>query len=219
PTAPTHPRFAEVDADPLGSNARLGTYTNFVNLLGWCALALPAGTTTTGLPFGITLIAKGGMDAALAGAGRRWLGEGDRRTPIQWPAIEATLELAVVGAHLSGLPLNTQLLERGARLVQVTTTAPHYRLFALPGTVPPKPGLQRCAEGGHAITVEVWAMPMQNVGSFVALIPPPLGLGSVQLADGSHVHGFVCEAHALANATDITRFGGWRAYLDSIKNT
>ena len=219
PTAPTHPRFADVDADPLGSNARLGTYTNFVNLLGWCALALPAAKTLTGLPFGITLIARGGMDAALADAGRRWLGEDDQHTPLQQPASEATLELVVVGAHLSGLPLNGQLLERGARLVEVTRTAASYRLFALPGTVPPKPGLQRCVDGGQAITVEVWAMPLRNVGSFLALIPPPLGLGSVQLADGRHVHGFVCEAHALAGAADISRFGGWRAYLDSIKST
>jgi len=219
PTAPTHPGFADVDADPLGSNARLGTYTNFVNLLGWCALALPAAKTHTGLPFGITLIARGGMDAALAEAGRGWLGEDSQCTTLQQPASEATLELVVVGAHLSGLPLNGQLLERGARLVEVTRTAASYRLFALPGTVPPKPGLQRCAEGGHTITVEVWAMPVRNVGSFLALIPPPLGLGSVQLADGRHVHGFVCEAHALADAADISRFGGWRAYLDSIKNT
>lgn len=215
PTAPTHPRFADVDADPLGANAQLGTYTNFVNLLGWCALALPAGSTTGGLPFGITLIARGGFDAALADAGRRWSGATAQASLLRRPASVPTLALAVVGAHLSGLPLNGQLLERGATLVESTTTAPVYRLFALPGTTPPKPGLQRCAEGGHAITVEVWAMPLHSVGSFLALIPPPLGLGSVQLADGRHVHGFVCEAHALAGAQDISSFGGWRAYLQS----
>lgn len=218
PTAPTHPRFADVDADPLGSNARLGTYTNFVNLLGWCALALPAGSTAGGLPFGITLIARGGFDAALADAGRRWLGAGPRDALLRWPASQPTLALAVVGAHLSGLPLNGQLLERGATLVESTTTAPVYRLYALPGTTPPKPGLQRCSEDGQAITVEVWAMPLHAVGSFLALIPPPLGLGSVQLADGRHVHGFLCEAHALTGARDISNFGGWRPYLESLKN-
>ena len=219
PTAPIHPRFADVDADPLGVNAQLGIYTNFVNLLGWCALALPAGHTAGGLPFGITLIARGGFDTALADAGLRWLGTGERHALLRWPASEPTLALAVVGAHLSGLPLNGQLLERGARLVESTRTAPVYRLFALPGTTPPKPGLQRCnqTERGHAITVEVWALPLHAVGSFLALIPPPLGLGSVQLADGRHVHGFVCEAHALTDAQDISSFGGWRPYLDSLK--
>ncbi len=218
PTAPTHPTFAEVDADPLGSNALLGTYTNFVNLLGWCALALPAGTTAAGLPFGVTFIARGGLDAALAHAARAW--EGRQATPSPWlrtPASEATLDLAVVGAHLSGLPLNGQLRERGATLVEATATAPSYRFYALPGTTPPKPGLLKVAEGGGAIAVEVWAMPQAAVGSFLALIPPPLGLGSIELADGRHVHGFVCEAHALAGARDITAFGGWRAYLASLE--
>jgi allophanate hydrolase len=217
PTAPTHPTFAEVDADPVGVNARLGTYTNFVNLLGWCALAVPAAPTAGGLPFGVTFIARGGLDVTLQHAARRWLGTPAQPLPRE-PAVQATLALAVVGAHLSGLPLNGQLLERGATLLQATTTAPHYRLYALPGTTPPKPGLQRVAEGGGAIALEVWAMPVAAVGSFLALIPPPLGLGSVQLADGSHVHGFLCEAHALAGAHDITALGGWRAYLQSLKS-
>ncbi len=211
PTAPGHPRFAEVDADPIGANARLGTYTNFVNLLGWCALALPAGTTARGLPFGVTFIGPGGLDAALARFGQHWLGEPPAAAP--WPATEPTMPIAVVGAHLSGLPLNGQLVERGAVLLEATTTAPDYRLYALPGTVPPKPGLVRSAEGGAAIALEVWAMPQRAVGSFLALIPPPLGLGSVQLADGRHVHGFLCEPHALAGAQEITALGGWRAYL------
>jgi len=211
PTAPGHPRFAEVDADPVGVNARLGTYTNFVNLLGWCALALPAGRTAAGLPFGVTFIAPGGADAALLDLARRWLGETAPATA--WPATRATLPVAVVGAHLSGLPLNGQLTERGACLAERTHSAPHYRLYALPGTQPPKPGLQRVAEGGAAIELEVWEMPLEQVGSFVALIPPPLGLGSVQLADGRHVHGFLCESHALEGARDISAFGGWRAYL------
>ncbi|UUX96977.1 allophanate hydrolase [Aquabacterium sp. J223] len=224
PTAPAHPTHAEVDADPLGANAQLGRWTNFVNLLGWCALALPAGFNEAELPFGITVIGPGGHDAALARFGSTWqaalalpLGATgracDATVPARWPQAAPTMPIAVVGAHLAGLPLNGQLIERGATLAEATTTAPHYRLYALPGTVPPKPGLQLVADGGAAVAVEVWDMPVDAVGSFLALIPPPLGLGSLQLADGRWVHGFVCEAHALAGAEDITRHGGWRAYL------
>ena len=226
PTAPCHPTFAEVDADPVGANSQLGRYTNFVNLLGWCALALPSGITAEGLPFGVTFIAPANADAALVPLARRWqvasaqrLGATDLRLPDAGPqptpASEPTLPLAVVGAHLAGLPLNGQLTERGATLRLATQTAPAYRLFALPGTVPPKPGMVRVAQGGASIAVEVWDMPLRQVGSFLALIPAPLGLGSVELADGSHVHGFVCEAHAVVGATDISALGGWRAYLAS----
>ena len=133
-----------------------------------------------------------------------------------WPATEAVLPIAVVGAHLSGLPLNWQLTQRGARLLGATTTAPHYKLHALPNTVPPKPGLVRSDAGGHAIAVEVWVMPEREVGSFLALIPSPLGLGSIELADGTQVHGFLCEAHAAARGPDVSHFGGWRAYLASL---
>lgn len=229
PTAPGHPSFAQVQADPIGANARLGTYTNFVNLLGWAALALPAGFTGEGLPFGVTFIAPGGSDAALARLGTAWqaatalpLGATDApcpaaTAPLRWPATEAVLPIAVVGAHLSGMPLNGQLTERGATLREATHTAPLYRLFALPGTTPPKPGLQRVADGGAAIAVEVWDMPVRQVGSFLALVPPPLGLGSLQLADGRVVHGFICEGHVLASATDVTRFGGWRAYVNHLQ--
>ena len=228
PTAPGHPTLAELVAEPLAANARLGRYTNFVNLLGWCALALPAGTTSAGLPFGVTFIAAGGLDAALARFGRDWarrvaqpLGATGRLralpdTPAApWPAGEPVLPLAVVGAHLSGLPLNAQLLERGARLRQRTHTAPHYRLYALPGTTPPKPGLLRVPGDGRAIEIEVWDLPLAQVGSFLALVPSPLGLGTVELDDGSAVHGFLCEPHALDGARDISRFGGWRGYLAS----
>jgi allophanate hydrolase len=232
PTTTGHPTFDEIDADPVGANARLGQYTNFVNLLGWCALAVPAGFTDRGLPFGVTLIGPEGADAALAGWGQRWMAasEAPRSGPsapglpgsdatidslLRWPATEPTLALAVVGAHLSGLPLNSQLIERGAHLVKATRTAPLYRLYALPGTTPPKPGLLRVAEGGAAVEVEVWAVPQAAVGSFLALIPSPLGLGTLQLEDGGQVHGFLCEAHALAGAQDITSHGGWRAYLAS----
>jgi len=217
PTAPGHPSFAALDADPVGENARLGTYTNFVNLLGWCALAVPGGRTAAGLPFGVTFIAPGGHDAALVDIGRRWSGQRQVPPLLREPATEPTLALAVVGAHLSGLPLNGQLLERGATLLETTRTAGCYRLYALPGTVPPKPGMQRVAPGeaGGAIEVEVWAVPQAQVGSFLALVPAPLGLGSIELQDGRRVHGFLCEGHALSGATDITACGGWRAYLAS----
>ena len=228
PTAPRHPSFAEVAADPVGANAVLGTYTNFVNLLGWSALALPSSFTASGLPFGVTFIGPADADVALLRWGQRWqaavsqpLGATQRKSllpqqPICWPATQATLALAVVGAHLSGLPLNGQLVERGATVLEATRTAPHYTLHALPGTTPPKPGMHRVADGGHAITVEVWDMPLAQVGSFLALIPQPLGLGSIELASGERVHGFVCESVALAGARDISSFGGWRAYLASL---
>jgi allophanate hydrolase len=229
PTTPGHPTLAEVAADPLGVNAQLGTYTNFVNLLGWCALALPFSFTGRGLPFGVTFIAPADHDTALARFGAAWqatraLPPGALKRPAMAttgtlahpPASEPTLPLVVVGAHLSGLPLNGQLTERGAHLRTATTTAPQYRLYALPGTTPPKPGLRRVTEGGAAIAVEVWDVPLAAVGSFLALVPAPLGLGSVTLADGSSVHGFICEGFALEGATDITGFGGWRLYLASL---
>jgi len=183
-------------------------------------------------PFGVTFIAPGGSDAALAALGARW--EAARALPLgrrlrppraadsalaALPAAAPTLPVAVVGAHLAGMPLHGQLVERGCRFVERTTTAPHYRLYALPGTVPPKPGLSRVADGdgaaGAAIEVEVYDMPAAAVGGFLALIAPPLGLGSVQLADGRWVKGFICEAAGLAGAADITAHGGWRAWLAS----
>jgi allophanate hydrolase len=238
PTAPTHPTLDSVAADPVGRNSQLGTYTNFVNLLGLAALALPAGFMASGLPFGITLIAPGGSDAALLDLGVRWQALCERdgavtrlgctRTPPRtsawtWPLpsmpqAEPVMALAVVGAHLSGMPLHGQLVARRARLIETTPTAPRYRLHALPGTVPPKPGLARVPDhappaAGHAIAVEVYAVPMSAVGSFLALIPPPLGLGSIELADGRWVKGFICEPGGLADAEDISHFGGWRAYM------
>ncbi|HEY6132731.1 MAG TPA: allophanate hydrolase [Rubrivivax sp.] len=229
PTAPGHPTLAQLAADPIGANARLGIYTNFVNLLGWCALALPASVTPEGLPFGVTFIAPGGHDAALARFGRSWQAQagqtlgatGQRRealdtAPSCWPASEATWPIAVVGAHLSGLPLNGQLLERGARLRERCTTSTQYRLYALPGTTPPKPGMLRVPGAGQTIELEIWDMPLARLGSFLALVPSPLGLGSIELADGRHVHGFLCEPFALEGARDISSFGGWRAYIASL---
>ena len=229
PTAPTCPTRAAVAAHPVQRNAELGRYTNFVNLLGQAALAVPSGFTASGLPFGVTFIAPGGSDAALVDLGQRWqaaraLPLGCRLGPASravqpaaspMPTSAPTLALALVGAHLAGMPLHSQVVERGCRLRVRTQTAPHYRLYALPGTTPPKPGLARVSAGGSAIALEVYDMPLAAVGAFLALIAPPLGLGSVQLADGSWVKGFICEGAALAGALDITAFGGWRAWVAS----
>jgi len=230
PTAVTCPTRAAVAAEPLKRNAELGLYTNFVNLLGLAALALPSRVSSEGIPFGVTFIAPGGSDAALVRWGFEWERAGPRtlgarlretraadRAPTRMPLSAPVLRLAVVGAHLEGMPLHGQLVERGCRLVARTRTAAAYRLHALPDTVPPKPGLARtaAATAGFAIEVEVYDMPMSAVGSFLALIPPPLGLGSVELADGRWVKGFICEPHALAGARDISTHGGWRAWLAS----
>jgi len=229
PTAPTHYTREQMRADPVVRNRNLGAYTNFVNLLDYAAISVPSSLRADGLPFGITLIGPCGSDLALAELGQRYhhatgLPQGATGLPLPEPrAIPGlaaspaqAMPIAVVGAHLSGMPLNGQLTERGATLLRATTTtAPRYRLHALPGTVPPKPGLQRSTTGGAAIALEVWSVPVAQVGSFLALIPPPLGLGSVELADGSWVHGFICEGHALADAEDVSHHGGWRAYIAS----
>ncbi len=230
PTAPIFPTIAAVEAEPVTLNRQLGTYTNFVNLLNYCALALPAGLRSDGLPFGITLIAPAWSDAALAEFGQRWqrhapwtLGTSGRPIPqagVASKAIDAStndvVRLAVVGAHLSGMPLNHQLTERNARLIETSVTASNYRLLALPGTVPPKPGLVK-AQTGASIEVELWDMPVAAFGSFVALISAPLGIGTLDLADGRKVKGFICEGWAAESARDITEFGGWRAFLAASK--
>lgn len=225
PTAPTHYTIAQMQADPVALNRNLGAYTNFVNLLDYAALSVPSSLRPDGLPFGITLVGPCGSDLQLAELGQRYhqatcLPQGATGQPLAAPQAIAglqaptTAKVAVVGAHLSGMPLNTQLTERGARLLASTHTAPNYKLFALPGTVPPKPGLLRVAPGeGAAIAVEVWEMPLAHYGSFVALIPAPLGIGTLALLDGSSVQGFICEPQALAGAQDITAFGGWRAFI------
>ena len=230
PTAPRHPTHAQLAADPVGVNAQLGRFTNFVNLLGWCALAMPAGRTESGLPFGVTFIARGGDDAVLARWARQWeaasvqLGVSPRASaaasdalppPLPEPATEPTMAIAAVGAHMSGLALNGQLTGRRARLRERTRTAPAYRLFALAGSTPARPGMVRVASGGVAIELEIWDVPASEVGSFLALIPSPLGLGTIELVDGRRVQGFLCESIALDGAEDISGFGGWRAYLAS----
>ena len=230
PTAPTHYTIAQMQADPVVLNRNLGAYTNFVNLLDYAAISVPSAIRPDGLAFGITLIGPCGSDWQLAELGQRYhhatgLTQGAIGLPLP-PEVQdlgytvpapTAQKVAVVGAHLSGMPLNAQLTQRGAKLVQTTHTAEHYRLYALPGTIPPKPGLKRVAAEGAAIVVEVWEMPQEHLGSFLALIPPPLGLGKLELANGEWVTGFVCEGYALEGALDVTAFGGWRAYMQSKK--
>ncbi|WP_042399114.1 allophanate hydrolase [Streptacidiphilus carbonis] len=198
PTTPGHPTLDEVAADPVGVNSRMGRFTNSTNLFGLCALAVPAGTVGAGLPFGVMLIGRPHTEDRLGSVAGLLTGP-------------APVRLAVVGAHLSGEPLNGQLLDLGARLVESTTTAPEYRLHAL-ATSPSKPGLVRVAEGGAAIQAEVWELPAEGLGRLLAALPEPMALGRVRLADGSAVTGFLCEGVALAGAPDITAHGGWRAY-------
>jgi len=224
PTAPTVYTTAQVLADPLLLNSRLGTYTNFVNLLDLCGLALPASFRADGLPFGITLLAPAGHDALLASIGRVFhadtgLAMGATKiaqpplAPLPAAVARDDIAIAVVGAHLSGMALNGELKALSGRLVETTMTAPDYRLYAL-DTTPPKPGLLRVeADAGTAIELEIWALSPAAFGEFVAAIPPPLSIGTIRLADGRNVKGFIVEPAALDGAREISAFGGWRAYM------
>ncbi|HEY3791787.1 MAG TPA: allophanate hydrolase [Bradyrhizobium sp.] len=224
PTAPTAYSTAQVLANPIELNSRLGTYTNFVNLLDLCGLAVPAAMRSDDIPFGITLLAPGGKDALLASIGRVFHADTGLRlgagcTPM--PPLAAVsaftggdeIAIAVVGAHLSGMALNGELLALGGRLLKTAATAPDYRLYAL-NTAPAKPGMLRVAAGkGSPIELEVWALPAAAFGNFVAAIPPPLSIGTVRLADGSDVKGFIVEPAGIGGARDISSFGGWRAFM------
>lgn len=224
PTSGTIYTLAQIAEAPLQRNTDLGYYTNFVNLLDLCALAVPGAFRTDGLPAGVTLIAEAHGDRFLAAIGARFhrasavpLGATRFHPPAMTSPAAADMTdhvlLAVAGAHLSGLPLNGQLTARGAGLVEVTQTAPCYRLYALPGGPPARPGLVRVGNGGAAIDVELWAMHVDAFGSFAAAVTAPLGIGTLQLADGREVKGFLCESWAVADARDITACGGWRRYL------
>jgi allophanate hydrolase len=210
PTAGTIYTKEAIEADPLRLNTNLGYYTNFVNLMDLAAVSAPAGFRSDGLPFGVSLIGPAFSDAALLSLASRF---GGTAAPATGDA-PGCIHVAVVGAHLSGQPLNKQLTERGARLVQTCRTSPEYRFYALANTTPPKPGLVRePGFDGPGIALEIWAVPAQHFGSFVAGVPPPLGIGSVQLDTGEWVKGFICEPAGIAGATDITEFRGWRGYL------
>jgi allophanate hydrolase len=210
PTAPSHYTIEQVLAEPIRLNSNLGTYTNFVNLLDMSGLALPAGMRRDGLPFGVTLLGPAFADERLTEIARLFAGEaGAVRAPTR-----GRVWLAVAGAHLSGQPLNHELTSRGARRIRMARTAPCYRLYAL-ATTPPKPGLVRAASAAHAIEVEVWELDEAGFGAFVAGVPGPMTIGSVELEDGSLVKGFACEPYALEGAREISAHGGWRAYLSS----
>jgi allophanate hydrolase len=226
PTAATHYTIEQIEAAPIELNTNLGYYTNFVNLLDLAAVAIPSGSKTNNLPFGVTLIGHAFTDEGLLRIADRLhralnktLG-GSSRELVKTPAITSKATpngcvlMTVVGAHLTGQPLNWQLTERKAHLVKTTRTHGDYRLYTLANTTPPKPGLVYSPGfGGAGIEVEVWAMPEDTVGSFLSLIPQPLGLGTVRLADGSLVKGFICEPAGLEGAEEITHLGGWRRYI------
>ena len=222
PTAPRFYSVAEVMADPIRLNSRLGTYTNFVNLLDLCAIAVPSSIRADGLPSSVTLVAPTGADGLIAGVAAeiesRSSGStrpvASLRRQVNSRAKDDRVEIAVVGAHLSGLPLNRELVELGASFSREVETTPDYRLFALPGSSPAKPGLLRVSEGdGATIKAEVWTLDRAGFGAFVAKIPAPLGIGTIRLKDGGSVKGFLVESEAIKGADDISRFGGWRAYL------
>jgi allophanate hydrolase len=211
PTAPTHYTIEQVLENPVELNARLGTYTNFVNLLDLSALAVPAGNKRSGMPFGVTFMADAFHDGRLLELGQRFVGE------PALPSVPAPgcVWLAVAGAHLSGQPLNHELTSRGARRIRTTKTAPEYRLYAL-DTVPPKPGLVHApGDAAYAIEVEIWELTEAAFGAFVARIPAPMSIGMTKLVDGALVKGFCCEPYALTGAREISQFGGWRAFRAS----
>jgi allophanate hydrolase len=212
PTTGTIYTHEQIASDPVKMNTNLGFYTNFVNLLDLAAVAAPAGFRTSGLPFGISFIGPAFSDEALTALADRYLGA---TTPLL-KTEPGCVQVAVVGAHLSGQPLNWQLIQRGARLKRTCRTASGYRLYALEAAKPAKPGLVREEKfAGPGIEVEVWAMPIDQFGSFVADVPPPLGIGNATLDNGESVKCFLCEPCAISGAVEITGFRSWRAYLAS----
>ena len=223
PSIPTYYSCADLQADPLTPNSNFGTYTNFVNLMDMCALAVPTPARTDGRPGSVTLIAASGQDAFLASvsevlemSGDRTLGATGWSRPRREHAAEADnfTSVVVCGAHMAGLELNGELTNRGAKLDRAIQTTPEYRLYALAGGPPHRPGLVRSSEGGSSIDVEVWKLPTSVLGDFLTTIASPLGLGQVRLSDGTEEIGFLCEQAGLDGAIDISEIGSWRAYLD-----
>ena len=209
PTAGRAYSLAEIAEEPIKLNSNLGHYTHFMNLLDYAAVAVPMGFDAAGVPLGASLFGPAFADTRLLHYAARYCGE------VLPSSTEApTLRLVVCGAHMSGLPLNAQLTSRGGYLVRATKTAPHYRLYALPGGTPPRPGLVCSPHAGAAIEVEEWALPRTQMGDFMAGIPAPLAIGRIELADGTFPQGFLCEAYAVDGAQEITHWGGWRRYLE-----
>jgi len=215
PTTGTIYTHAQIAADPVMLNTNLGYYTNFVNLMDLAAVAAPAGFRSNGLPFGVSFIGPAFTDEALLALANQYLGA----TALLLGKPPGCVELAVAGAHLSGQPLNFQLTQRGARLQRSCRTAPNYRLFALPDSSPPKPGLVRDDDfSGQGIESEVWSIPEDQFGGFVFAVPPPMVIGTVTLETGEPVKSFLCEPYAVSKGLEITGFGGWRAYLASLSS-
>jgi len=226
PTIPTFYSVSDLKKDPVGPNSNLGTYTNFVNLLDLCGIAVPMKVRQDGRPGSVTLLGGAGRDAFLASVGA-WLHhdagvslgatswtipEPAQRTPT---TLVDEIAVAMVGAHMSGLPLNGEVTRLGGRFLFTSKTAPNYRFYSLAGGPPARPGLVR-SEGGGSIDLEIWALPKSAFGAFMAGIPQPLGIGTINLVDGTTVKGFLCEPAGLEGAVEITDFGGWRAYLASL---
>ncbi|OQP87402.1 allophanate hydrolase [Rhizobium rhizosphaerae] len=230
PTAPTTYTVEAMLADPIARNGHFGRYTNFANLFGYAAIAIPAGFDAEGhLPAGVTLFGPAFSDDALApfadtlhralavGMGREKTVALPEASKVAEPE-DGLVPIVVVGAHLTGMPLNHELTGPGGRLVKTCRTAADYRLFVLPNTTPPKPGLIRTPGfAGPGLAVEVWKVTPGAFGRFVQNIPAPLGIGKVTLDDNTQVSGFLCEAHAVDGAREITELGGWRAYIDTLK--
>ncbi len=227
PTIPTFYSVAELEADPITPNSNLGTYTNFVNLLDMCGIAVPTAPRSDGRPGSVTLLAGAGQDALIASVARgfeadseRTMGATAHKLPSP-PALDVApadwIEVAVCGAHMSGLPLNWQLADRGGKFVRKAETAPKYQFYALAGGPPARPGLVRSdSPEASSIALELWSLPKTAFGSFMEGIPAPLGIGTIELSDGRLVKGFLCESAGLAGATDITGIGDWRIYLSQI---
>ncbi|MEM7699654.1 MAG: allophanate hydrolase [Verrucomicrobiota bacterium] len=210
PTVARAYTIEELAEDPIQLNSNMGYYTNFMNLLDYCALAVPSGKFGSGVPFGITAFAPAGRDRWLLNWGKRFeTGEITTCCPADW------IEIAVCGAHLEGLPLNFQLTDRAAIKVRQTRTAPYYQGFVIPEVdgLPPRPGLIRSDSKGGSIEVEVWALSPSGFGEFVSQIPSPLGIGKLELEDGREVSGFICETLAVEGAEEFTELGGWRAWV------